>query len=213
MAPSCKSPGDSQAAGVAQRSVPEVKLRPVMRPYRLLAVLLLAATGASAQNLELSADQRQWVAAHKFVRVAPNPDLAPLDAIDSDGRQRGLTADYLKAISSRTGLEFRVVRMADRDQAARALREHRVDIVPGMVANVADHSVLYTSSYLRLPAAIYSRAGELGYATLAQLGGHVVVAVEPWPAIVSGKVASIKVQTAADAARAMHMLLAHDADA
>jgi len=198
---------------VAQRSVPVVKLRPVMRIYCLLALLLLAATSASAQNLELSAAQRQWVAAHKLVRVAPNPDLAPLDGIDSDGRQHGLTADYLKLIAARTGLEFRVVRMAARDQATRALNEHRIDIVPGVVANVDDQSVLYTSSYLRLPAAIYTRSGELGFATLAQLGGHVVAAVEPWPAIVSGKVASIKMHAAADTKTAMRLLLAHDADA
>jgi hypothetical protein len=155
--------------------------------YCLLALLRLPPRISPEPRSERR--PRQWVAAHKLVRVAPNPDLAPLDGIDSDGRQRGLTADYLKLIAARTGLEFRVVRIAARDQAARALREHRVDIVPGVVANVDDHSVLYTSSYLCLPAAIYTRAGELGFATLAQLGGHAVAAVEPWPAIVSGKVA------------------------
>ena len=29
--------------------------------------------------------------------AAPNPDLAPLDGIDSDGRQRGLTADCARS--------------------------------------------------------------------------------------------------------------------
>jgi hypothetical protein len=68
----------------------------------------------NAQSLELTSAQRQWLAAHKVVRVAPDPDLAPIDGIDAEGRQRGLSADYLKLIAARTGLEFKVVRITSR---------------------------------------------------------------------------------------------------
>src|SRR5678816_1698351 len=75
----------------------------------IFLVLLGLAAGLNAQPLELTSAQRQWVAAHKVIRVAPDPDLAPIDGIDADGRQRGLSADYLKLIAARTGLEFKAV--------------------------------------------------------------------------------------------------------
>src|SRR5512146_2339447 len=81
------------------------------RPARLYAIgifLLLAGLvpHARAQTVELSPAQRQWLAAHKVIRVAPDPDLAPIDGIDAEGHQRGLSADYLKLIAARTGLAF-----------------------------------------------------------------------------------------------------------
>jgi potassium efflux system protein len=181
----------------------------------LLALLLFAATSASGQNLELSPAQRQWVAAHKVVRVAPDPDLAPLDGVDGEGRQRGLTADYLKLIAARTGLEFRVTRLPTRVEAVRALRERRIDLLPGAVANSADPDTLYTTRYLSLAAAIYSRAGEPGFSTLGQLGGHVVAVVEssPWPPLIAAQGNSLKLRKEPDIAAALKQLREKNADA
>jgi potassium efflux system protein len=187
-----------------------------MRILRLLApLLLLAAPAAPAQSLDLSQAQRQWVAAHKIVRVAPDPDLAPIDGIDGDGRERGLTADYLKLVAARTGLEFRVVRTATRSEAVLALRERRADLLPASTAAGNTHDALYTKPYLRLAAAIYARAGEPGFTTLGQLGGHLVTVVEasPWPELIAAQSSTLKLQKTADIATAMKRLRDKGADA
>ena len=113
---------------------PAASRRPLER-YKLpcalaiFLVLLALAPGLNAQSLELTSAQRQWLAAHKVVRVAPDPDLAPIDGVDAEGRQRGLSADYLKLIAARTGLEFKVVRTGSRAEALRALAERRADLM------------------------------------------------------------------------------------
>jgi potassium efflux system protein len=176
-------------------------------------MVLLSAGPGRAQPLELDTAQRQWIAAHKTVRVAPDPDLAPIDSVDADGRERGLTADYLKLIAARTGLEFRSVRMATRAEALRALRERRVDIVPGAVAGKDDQTTLYSSPYLHLSAVIYARAGEPGFTNLGQLGGHLVALAEPWPELIAAQVTTLKLQPAPDIANALRSLQDKSVDA
>ena len=186
-----------------------------MRPaLTLFLTLLLAATQAPAQPADPGAAQRQWAAAHKVVRVAVDPDLEPIDGLDVDGRQRGLSADYLKLIAARSGLEFRTVRLRDRAEAWRALREHRVDLLSA-AAPGDDAAALRTTPYLQLSAAIYSRSGEPGFATLAQLAGHAVAVADaaPWPAAAGTRTALPKWQKAADIGAALGLLRDNRVDA
>ena len=180
-------------------------MRPVLH---LFLLLLLAATAGRAQTAAPGAVERQWAAAHKVVRVAADPALEPIDGIDADGRQHGLTADYLKLIAARSGLEFRIVRTRDRADAWRALRERRVDLVTAAAVTGDDAGVLRTMPYLQLSAAIYTRAGEPGFATLAQLGGHAVAVVDtsPWPALAAARTGQPKWQNAADIGAALGLL-------
>ncbi|HEY2395097.1 MAG TPA: transporter substrate-binding domain-containing protein [Rudaea sp.] len=184
------------------------------RILSLLALLLLAAN-VWAQNAELTAAQRQWVATHKVVRVAPDPDFAPIDGVDGEGRERGLAADYLKLIAARTGLEFRVVRVATRSDGMRALRERRADLLPSGGVTDNDRDVIYSKPYLRLAAAIFARAGEPGFATLGQLAGHLVTVVEasPWPTLIAAAGGTAKLQKDIDIAAALKRLREKGADA
>jgi len=184
-----------------------------MRLLLFFALVLVA--GPPAQALELSAAQRQWIAAHRIVRVAPDVDLAPIDMVDAGGRHVGLGADYLKLIGARSGLEFRVQRTASRADALKALREHRLDLVPA-VASADDPAVALSTPYLRLSGAIYVRNGEPGFASLEQLSGHAVGVVETqaWLRLLGDqKGGSYKIEKFRDMAAALQALRDKSIDA
>jgi len=172
-------PCPDRGLAAARRPLERYKLPCVLV---IFLVLLAAAAGLNAQPLELTSAQRQWVAAHKVIRVAPDPDLSPIDGIDSEGRQRGLSADYLKLIAARTGLEFKVVRVSSRGDALRALAERRADVMSA-AAPAADgkQNIVYTAPYLRLSAAVFARTGEPGFSSLDQLRGHSIALVATSP--------------------------------
>ncbi|HET7065750.1 MAG TPA: transporter substrate-binding domain-containing protein [Rudaea sp.] len=175
----------------------------------IFLVLLALAPGLRAQSLELTSAQRQWVAAHKAVRVAPDPDLAPIDGVDAEGRQHGLSADYLKLIAARTGLEFHVVRVANRSDALRALAEHRADLMSAAAPGAdGKQNILYTAPYLRLSAAVFARRGEPGFSSLDQLRGHSIalVASSPWAALLAAQDSSAKARSFPDIAAALNAL-------
>ena len=182
----------------------------------IFLVLLGLAAGLNAQPLELTSAQRQWVAAHKVIRVAPDPDLAPIDGIDADGRQRGLSADYLKLIAARTGLEFKVVRVANRGEALRALAEHRADLMSA-AAPAADgkQNIVYTAPYLRLSAAVFARSGEPGFSSLDQLRGHSIalVATSPFAPLLAAQDNSAKARTFPEIGAALNALRDKTVDA
>ena len=178
----------------------------------LCAIFLLvaaSATHAADQSLALNPAQRQWVAAHKTVRIAPNPDLIPIDGIDVEGHERGLSADYLKLIGTRTGIEFRVDASASRGDRLRALRERRVDLLPAVFEpTIAEPGTVNSAAYLRLSAAIYARAGEPGFETAAQLDGHTIAVVETaaWTSLLGTESPKAKLQKFADVGTALSAL-------
>lgn len=191
--------------------------RPVshIRLILSLLALVLFSAAAPAQDLPLTTAQRQWIARHQPVRIAPDPDLAPIDALDADGRQRGLAADYLKLIGSRTGLEFRVVRAPNRHDALKSLREHQVDLLPSAFFAAAPAYAAFSAPYLRLSAAIYVRHGDPGFGKIDALDRHkvVVVADQPWPELLAAKGSKAEIVTAADLAAALHAVQEGNADA
>jgi potassium-dependent mechanosensitive channel len=188
-------------------------------PLRTIAIfltLLALSPCLPAQSTELTSTQRQWLSAHKVVHVAPDPGLAPIDGIDADGHPRGLSADYLKLISTRTGLEFRVVRVANHGDAMLALSEHRADLVPATPAESgATRNILYTAAYLRLSAAVYVRSGEPGFKNLDQIKGHSIGLVEgsPWAALLGAQDRSAKPVAFADIPNALQALRDKKVDA
>src|SRR5690606_20025063 len=83
---------------------------------------------ASSERVELTAAERRWMERNPSVRFAVSNDTAPLSYFDADGRFSGISADMLKAISARTGLEFKQVRQAHIGQQISALEHGGADV-------------------------------------------------------------------------------------
>jgi potassium efflux system protein len=206
-------PCPGRPAAAARRPFGRYKLPCALAIF--LALLALA-PGLNAESLELTSAQRQWLAAHKVVRVAPDPDLAPIDSIDPEGHQRGLSADYLKLIATRTGLEFHVVHATSRSDALRALAEHRADLMSAAAPGAdGKQNILYTAPYVRLSAAVFARRGEPGFSSLDQLRGHSIalVASSPWAALLAAQDSSAKARSFPDLAAALNALRDKTVDA
>ena len=200
---------------------PAASRRPLER-YKLpcalaiFLVLLAFAPGLSAQLIELTPAQRQWLSEHKVVRVAPDPDLTPIDGVDAEGRQRGLSADYLKLIAARTGLEFKVVRTGSRAEALRALAERRADLMSAAAPGAdGKQNILYTAPYLRLSAAVFARRGEPGFSSLDQLRGHSIalVATSPFAPLLAAQDNSARARTFPEIGAALNALRDKTVDA
>jgi len=56
----------------------------------------------------LTSQEQKWVKEHT-VKVGGGPDWAPFDFVNKDGVYSGISNDYLKLISKKTGLKFHVI--------------------------------------------------------------------------------------------------------
>lgn len=118
----------------------------------LLTLGLLAGTAGAQESLQA------WRAQHAEIRVAADPDFAPIDSVDANGQQYGLAADYLRLIAERSGLRFRIVPVKTWKDALQALRERRVDMLSSAFASpTRAETALFSAAYLRLPCVAFVR--------------------------------------------------------
>jgi PAS domain S-box-containing protein len=97
----------------------------------LLSMLLPHAANAQTAEVQLSAAEKAWIAAHPVIRLASDPVWAPVDFLDAQDRHQGMTADYVALLNAKLGLNMRweQARMHWDDVLA-AARERRIDVVP-----------------------------------------------------------------------------------
>jgi PAS domain S-box-containing protein len=60
------------------------------------------------KRLELSITEQEWINAHPIITVGVDGQWPPIDYINEDGNHSGITADYLKIISERLGIQLKI---------------------------------------------------------------------------------------------------------
>lgn len=95
-------------------------------------------------RIELTPAEQRWMNDNPVVRFATSNDTAPLSYFDTDGRFSGLSADMMRAISQRTGLEFEPVRVSRLDQQMAALEAKTADVT--MLIPTASRAQRFTFS-------------------------------------------------------------------
>ncbi len=93
---------------------------PVPLLFRIGLLILSLALPASAQTLELTAGERQWIQDHPRVRLCVDPDWWPFERVDEQGQYIGIAADLIGLVAARTGLHFDVISTANWEASLRA---------------------------------------------------------------------------------------------
>ncbi|KAF0813295.1 Virulence sensor protein BvgS [Andreprevotia sp. IGB-42] len=125
----------------------------------LLACCLWPAwTQAAAASWQLSAEETAWLKQHPVVRVGVyHPGWPPFDVIGEQGEYRGLSADYLKLINSRLGLQITPVVFNSWQEALAAARAHQVDLLTSMASTPERAGYLhFTAPYIRSSSLIFT---------------------------------------------------------
>ncbi|WP_392565416.1 transporter substrate-binding domain-containing protein [Utexia brackfieldae] len=103
----------------------------------------------NARHLLFTSLERKWIEENPTVRVVVNDDFPPLSFFDAQGDFRGLTADIMTEITSRTGLKFKVIRANTLQHSLQEVKSGKADVVAGVTLDtVWPNGLLTTRSYL-----------------------------------------------------------------
>ena len=181
----------------------------------LLIAFVLGNLGVGVQAgptpLELTQQERDWIAAHPVLRVGVFDNLLPFEYI-SNGQLRGLSAKYLGLIASRTGLYFEPVTTTTRSARKDMLISGEVDILSTRRRDddpAKDLGLRYTTPYNTSSTVIVSRFGDQPFADLEQLAGKRVVMLgreEDYVAFLKRKAPGITIVSALNALDMMAMV-------
>ena len=108
--------------------------------------------------LNLDASETAWLAAHRKIRVLVAGSYAPLTFFDDHDRLQGLSADLLKIVRQRTGLELEIVRSNSVPNMLKLLQDKQVDLIAALI--ISDLRLApeqYTRPYLISPFVVVTR--------------------------------------------------------
>ena len=113
---------------------------------------------AYALDVALSADDRAYLASLPPLRIAYDPEWAPLSFLDDRGQLAGLTADYLAYFEAALHVRFELLPSASWQEAMKLADSGQADIVAAAEPGSA-FAVPYTltTSYVAYPTVVVTR--------------------------------------------------------
>ncbi len=130
-------------------------------------------------KVELTREEKSWLAEHPVIRVAMDPDWAPVEFADKQGRFHGISMDYLQHLSKLLNVRFEVAEGLVWQDALTAVDNGKLDLFPSM-ARTPEREARYdfTTPYLSMPINIFASADVTYIGNLKALEGKRVAVVE-----------------------------------
>lgn len=150
--------------------------------FLIVIFLLLSAQSivlAEANPINLTEAERAFIEEHPVIRLGVDPEFVPFEFIDNDGQYKGITAEYLKLITERTGLVFEIEQNLTWPQAYEKALAGELDALPA-VSKTQDREqhFLFSQPYHFFKRVIVTRDDDSGISGLRDLEKLTAVAVQ-----------------------------------
>ncbi len=128
----------------------------------------------------MTLEEKEWLSRHRVLRVAANPDWAPLEFYDEQGRFQGLAADYLRAIEKLLDIHFEIQsEISSQDEAMERLANGDIDMFAGLAKNGRpSKELLFTRHYFEMPAVVFTNRKGNYIHDLEDLAGKKITVVD-----------------------------------
>jgi signal transduction histidine kinase len=161
----------STPAKIAARYLPRLLL--------LAIVLPVLAKAPTTTPIVLSDSEQAWLAAHPVIRVAPDPNFAPVEWFNHIGDYQGMTSDYLPLLEQLLGVHFEIVVTPDWKTVIRKAKHKEVDMLTAIAHTPQRAAYLaFTQPYLTMQGAVIGNRPLPGVHKLDDLANYKVAVVE-----------------------------------
>ncbi|UVE17404.1 EAL domain-containing protein [Pseudomonas sp. LS44] len=148
-------------------------------PVILLLCLALWASPSSALNL--TDEERAWLAAHPELRLGVDASWPPFEFRDEHNRYKGLASDYVRLIEQRLGITLRPVEPSSWSEVLTQAKAGTLDLLPGVMSTPERQTYLsFTRPYLDFPIVILAKQGGPQPRTLKDLYGLKIAIVRDY---------------------------------
>ena len=196
-------------------------MKSLIHAFTLLLMVLVLAHSSSLRAsvdipLQLTAEERAWLAEHRKIVVGGEVDWAPFDFVDRSGQYAGIANDYLRDIAAALGLEIEIITESSWDNLLGMMRRKEIDILPAIYyAKEREQFLNYTEPYAHVTEFIYSRDETEWISTLDDLKGKSVAVVKGYAleAVLLAEYPDIRLVTAPDIQDCLKKLVLGEVDA
>ena len=113
------------------------------------------------ESIGLTIDEVKWLSQNKVIKVAVDPDVAPLELIDQNGKISGITGAYLDIFSEKLGVDFVSAGSKNWVDSIKKIQNGQADIIS--LVTITDERkdfLIFTESYINVAYMIFARKGE-----------------------------------------------------
>ncbi|MGC8765812.1 MAG: histidine kinase dimerization/phosphoacceptor domain -containing protein [Brevinematia bacterium] len=129
----------------------------------------------------LTKEEIEWLNLNPVIRVAPDPNFAPFEFIDTDGKYKGIGADYLSVVEKILGIRFEILAYTNWSDIIEDFKSKKIDLLNTVISNeVRSAYMIFPPPYLFIPTVIVARKGEIKGISLEQLGKYRIVMVKDY---------------------------------
>ncbi len=143
----------------------------------LIIILTSAATPClcAESGIGWTEEEIAFIEGHPVIRLGVDPGFVPFEFVDEHGQYKGITADYLRLISERTGLQFQIVKGLTWPEAYEMALAGEVDLLPaiGKTEEREEH-FLFSEPYYYFKRVIVTRDTDTGISGINDLEGLTV---------------------------------------
>lgn len=154
----------------------------------LFISLLLAGSGCASQAgstdpivaettdiITLTQAERDFIAEHPSINLGVDPEFIPYEFIDSDGKYKGIAADYVELIAKKTGLQMVVTSGLTWSEAYEKAVEGELDVLSCVSKTAArEEYFLFSDPYYDFERAVYTSKDNKDIKTFDDLAGKTV---------------------------------------
>ena len=118
-----------------------------------------AADAAASQALDVTQEEREWIAAHPVIRVGNESDWPPFD-FAKDGQAMGASVDYIKILAARLGMRVEFVTGPAWSELLASAHDRKLDVLMNTVDTPErEDYLLFSRTYLPGFDLLVGRAG------------------------------------------------------
>jgi len=131
-------------------SLTEIEINNIINPW-------VSKEHFKSKNNLLTQEEQDWLIDHQTIKVAMDPDWAPIEYISNTGDFDGISMDYLKIISKDLGIRFEAAKNISWQQAVSGIKNKQLDIFSSVSQTAArEEFSLFTKPYISFPIKIYA---------------------------------------------------------
>lgn len=148
-------------------------------PYLFLLILFPALVlGQQEQYSIFNEEELNWIKNNPVIEFGYDPGWKPIEFVNKEGKHDGITADFLKLLSAKTGLEFKPYpNITEWSQAEELIQSKEILLLPALAQNERRNAYLdFTQAFFSYSFVIVTRKNSDFIGGLEDLDGKTIAA-------------------------------------
>jgi ABC-type amino acid transport substrate-binding protein len=136
-------------------------------------------------KVELTQEERDWLAEHPVVRWGADPDAPPFSSFGRDGKLEGIDTDITRLVAHRVGLNLSFVRAATREEFIEKAKAGEIDIL-STITKISGglESFSHTDPFSDFPIVVVTRQEIPFLTSLLDIGSMALAQAREYPSTV-----------------------------